>query len=395
MLLLFTQVLRANGISAGGMMSVYNDGPFNATKNPALLVRTDTSLGIIVYGSPYEKGRTTLLEVAGNDDGSSKTDSRKTFSSNFSFVKSMKKISFGLSLALQDDDNYYSRKSSGSYTGTGSFSKNEKSNAVGTYISAAYKVNSAYSFGLRTYTSYKKESVEEDEFNVIRTVKEKNTDSFAISPAFGFNMISRRNKIELGFMLSGGTYIKKKYDYSFNTSAGQKGDDSYSSKFEMAKSPSVTLGILKHFRRSSLSAETVFYIPTKYNDKDFSVNDEGTLIVIADKKCKNTFRIDQRLGYEYLISKSTSVSCGLGFIQMRQNSDILKGTVLWEDSVYVRAFIFSLGLDKEISHNTKVLVASSNYMVLNKLEMKTTGFSIKINSYEFIPNIMFALVQKF
>ena len=166
MLFLLPQVLSANGISAGGLMSVYDDGPFNAVKNPALLARTDSSFGVFLYGSPYAKGKTTLLEVTGFDDGNSKTDSRKTFSSNFSLVKSLDKMSFGLSFALQDDDNYFSRESSGSYTGTGSFSKKEKSNAVGAFFSAAYKINSAYSIGLRMYSSYKKERVEDNEIAV-------------------------------------------------------------------------------------------------------------------------------------------------------------------------------------------------------------------------------------
>ena len=129
---MFPVTLSASGISIGGIMSVYDDGPFNAVKNPALLTRTDTSIGAILYGSPYAKGKTTLFEINGVDTGSNKTDSRKTFSSNLSFVKSSKKISFGLSLALQDDDNYSSRKSSGTYFGNDRFSNNEKSNAFGT-----------------------------------------------------------------------------------------------------------------------------------------------------------------------------------------------------------------------------------------------------------------------
>jgi len=396
LLLLFTQILSANGFSAGGIMSVYDDGPFNAVKNPALLVRTDSSVGLFIYGSPYAKGKSTLLEINGNDDGNTKTDSRKFASSNLSFVKSLKKVSFGLSFALQnDDDNYYSRKSSGSYLGTDTFSTNEKRNAVGAFLSAAYKINSAYSIGLRMYTSYKKESNEEDEFNVIRIVKEKNTDSFAISPAFGFNMTSRRNLVEFGFLLSGGTFVKKKYDYNFTRSDGKKGNDSYSSKFEMTQSPSITIGILKRFKKISFSAESVFYIPAKYDDKGFSVNDEGTSIVVTDKKCKNTFRIDQRLGCEYMISRSTAVSCGIGYIQMRQNNDLSKLTESGEDRVDVRIFLFSLGIDKKLSPDTKIIVASSNHLILNKLETKASGLSIKIDAYEFIPNIMFAVIQKF
>ena len=377
-------------------MSVYDDGPFNAVKNPALLVRTDSSVGLFIYGSPYAKGKSTLLEINGTDDGNTKTDSRKFASSNLSFVKSLKKVSFGLSFALQnDDDNYYSRKSSGSYLGTDTFSTNEKRNAVGAFLSAAYKINSAYSIGLRMYTSYKKESNEEDEFNVIRIVKEKNTDSFAISPAFGFNMTSRRNLVEFGFLLSGGTFVKKKYDYNFTRSDGKKGNDSYSSKFEMTQSPSITIGILKRFKKISFSAESVFYIPAKYDDKGFSVNDEGTSIVVTDKKCKNTFRIDQRLGCEYMISRSTAVSCGIGYIQMRQNNDLSKLTESGEDRVDVRIFLFSLGIDKKLSPDTKIIVASSNHLILNKLETKASGLSIKIDAYEFIPNIMFAVIQKF
>ena len=49
MLLMLTQILSANGFSSGGMMSVYDDGPFNAVKNPALLVRTDSSVGLFIY----------------------------------------------------------------------------------------------------------------------------------------------------------------------------------------------------------------------------------------------------------------------------------------------------------------------------------------------------------
>jgi hypothetical protein len=396
MFLLFAQMLSANGFSSGGVMSVYDDGPFNAVKNPALLARTDSSVGLFLYGSPYAKGKSTLLEINGNDDGNIKTDSRKYVSSNLSFVKSLKKVSFGLSFALQgDDDNYYSRKSSGSYFGADTFSTNEKRNAVGAFLSAAYKINSAYSVGLRMYTSYKKESNEEYEFNVIRTVKEKNTDSFAISPAFGFNMRSRKNLVEFGFILSGGTYVKKKYDYNFKRSDGKNGNASYSSRFELTQSPSITLGILKRFKKISFSAESVFYIPAKYDDKGFSVNDEGTSIVITDKKCKNTFRIDQRLGCEYMISRSTAVSSGIGYIQMRQNNDFSKLTESGEDRVDVRIFLFSLGIDKKISPDTKIIVASSNHLILNKFETKASGLSIKINSYEFVPNIMFALVQKF
>jgi len=227
------------------------------------------------------------------------------------------------------------------------------------------------------------------------TVKEKNTDSLSISPAFGFHMISRKKRMDFGFIFSGGTFVKKHYDYSFNRSNGQNDEESYSSQFEMVKSPSVTLGILKRFVRSSISAETVFFIPTKYDDKDFSADDSSPVIVVKDSRCKNTFRFDQRLGYEYFITKSVAVSCGMGFIQMRQNNDLSSSTGSSENSVDVRIFLFSLGFDKKISSDTKIIVASSNYMILNKLEMETSVLSIKINSYEFVPNIMFALVQKF
>ena len=125
---MLTQILSANGFSSGGMMSVYDDGPFNAVKNPALLTRTHSSFGVFLYGSPYAKGESSQFEINGVDAGSNKTDSRKTFSSNLSFVKSSKKISFGLSFALQDDDNYKSRKSSGTYSGSDRYSNNENFN---------------------------------------------------------------------------------------------------------------------------------------------------------------------------------------------------------------------------------------------------------------------------
>ncbi len=394
-LLLFSQGLRANGISAGGMMSVYDDGPFNAVKNPALLTRTHSSFGVFLYGSPYAKGESSQFEINGVDAGSNKTDSRKTFSSNLSFVKSSKKISFGLSFALQDDDNYKSRKSSGTYSGSDRYSNNEKSNAVGSYLSAGYKMTSDYSIGLRMYCSYKNEKKDEKEFQIPDNIRKSNIKSLNISPALGFHANSRRNKYEIGIILSGGTFAKKKYDYSYYESDSVNGKNSSSSGFEMTKSPSITLGVLKRYKKSSLIAETAIYIPTKHDDKTYSINISNGDIMIEDIKRSNSFRFEQKLGYEYSFSTSSAFSCGLGYLQIRQKEDFSTLSESNRNNIDVRAFIFSMGFDKKISPDTKFIVASSNYVIFNKLELKSDALSIKIKSYEFIPNIMFAVIQKF
>ncbi|MBP7902188.1 MAG: hypothetical protein KA015_05175 [Spirochaetes bacterium] len=384
MLIMFPVTLSASGISIGGIMSVYDDGPFNAVKNPALLTRTDTSIGAILYGSPYAKGKTTLFEINGVDTGSNKTDSRKTFSSNLSFVKSSKKISFGLSLALQDDDNYSSRKSSGTYSGSDRYSDNEKSNAIGSYLSAGYKMTSDYSIGLRMYCAYKNEKKDEKEFQIPDNVTKSNIKSLNISPALGFHANSRRNKYEIGIILSGGTFTKKKYDFSYYESDSVNGKNSSSSGFEITKSPSITLGVLKRYKKSSLIAETAIYIPTKHDDKTCSIDISTGDIKIEDIKRSNSFRFEQKLGYEYSFSSSSAFSCGLGYLQIRQKEDFSTLSESIRNNIDVRAFIFSLGFDKKISGDTKILLACSNYVIFNKLESKSGVFSIKIDSYELL-----------
>ena len=245
------------------------------------------------------------------------------------------------------------------------------------------------------YSAYKKESKEEIKIDSMETVKKTNIDSFAINPSLGFHGINRRYRMEFGIILSCGTFLKKRYDYSFNRSDLKNGDESYSSQFEMAKSPSITFGVLKRYKKSSFLAESIFNIPSKYDDRDFSVDDTAGIIVVRDSKRSNSFGFEQKLGYEYSLSSSTAFSCGIGYWQIRQNDDLSTSSESRKNSTNVRILFSSFGFDKKISENTKILFASSCYIMFSKLELKSGAFSIKINSHEFFPNIMFALVQKF
>jgi len=368
----------------GEMTTVVLDGPFDVSRNPALLAQEERTgaLGFMIIYQPYDSYRTT---PDADFKGSFFTLIDKDFIvydpdtlvliGGAAFYSRTDRFAFGLSLSHSYNDekseSFIRLTTSFGPTTSRTFTEGSKrERETQSNMNFAYLVAPGLSFGMQYQFKYKTmSSVEESKSYTTTTLEseeKKSEDTKTYASTLNFGALYRTSSLQAGMLVTAGDYTFKRSSY-----ANLKIDDnplpatveydisdvtSLDSAYNGA--PGMVIGCLYSITGSlAVAAEAGFRIPLEYNENDLAPATTG--YIETDITTKNHFGYLISVGMQYRIDANLTLACG-GLIRNFSIESVSESTAAKSrEEIDYQLYSFRFGLQKKVFDNGYVVLLSA------------------------------------
>lgn len=417
--------------SMGQIYSVMPEGPFDSSRNPALLAfqKESNAIGIFLKGMVFshadDTGTFEYYESNGSEweygegDLSGDTD-RKEFSGMLAYSVKVGKSVIGFSLSENDDSQYnstdtelmlsgiFSNSQGGSESMEFIIPNEEESYNPAIFTSIGIPLSNTSSFGIQFKLGYtRKVEIEEEEEEGYFNELEYETQEFSGSLGVGYLLKKKDNQLGIGINFGEYSVIKSNYSYTFTDTDDKSGsfsDDStevsgdHTAKGKYTKGIKIVAGGYKRVSSSvALAFEGEYHFRNvvsgkKLNDEHYEegTGDDSVAIIKGQETVTSEDVIVIRGGIEINQSSSLSYMGGLAYTRMsamsvlETESELTTDITIEEVDATVDIFLLSLGTEYKVSSNMSVNLTSlinyskSDYTVMEYPDDKESSDYVEI-----------------
>ncbi len=392
--------------SMGNLQTVVPSGPFDASRNPALLTAQilTNSTGLFVSyaghfakensaesGSHKEYASSTNNDIKGNIE--IEDPEIKGFNVNLANLTKSKSSAIGFAFVNNGNDQYSFEERKISHFNSGTINdpavayeqrSNEKSKKTelnpAFIASMGFNISNKSSIGFQILAKYSG-STEKKEYYENRTLpstyekNEKITKEINVfSGELGFGYFFKGDGSEIGLLIKSGdfSWIKKTLSADTNrisTSENLKTDESITLNGKYTSGPSIAVGSYKRFSSFfAIALEGTFTMENSFTDRELDLDDKQS--GPTSVKIKKTTRTNKQSvlfngGMEFNLTKNLSFHLGMG---------------------YLKAAVLNSGGDDIGSHREEtnieycMLSSGLNYILTKNIEicLTATGISYSI-----------------
>jgi hypothetical protein len=383
-LLLFARgmELYAQGIHSamGEISTVGFDGPFDATRNPALLAQEERKggLGFTLIYQPYDAYSTTpdaefksvFFTTIDRDFVVFDPDTLLLIGGAAFYIRS-DRYAFGMSLFQTCDDD--KSKNMIRLTLTGPVTSRMYGETVNREMETQSNINFAFlaipglSLGAQYQFKYNTSSKVEESVSYVGSTldsgEKKEDDTTTYTSTLNFGALYRTSSLQLGAIVTAGDYALKQTSYAhlkynppptvlYNISDETSLEGVYNG------APGMVLGCLYSLTRSfAVAGEAGFRIPLEYEENDLSPASSG--YVDVDVTTKNSFGYLFSMGAQYRVDSNLILACGFLTRAFSFESSAVSTAGKAEQEADFRLFSARLGLEKKVFDNGYIVLFSA------------------------------------
>jgi hypothetical protein len=396
--------------SMGNLQTVVPSGPFDATRNPALIATqtSENSTGLFVnYVSHYAKASsaeagnhqdwyltsTGALQTSNSSKNEIKIEDPDITAYNINIANStkLKNSTIGFAFVNNGNDQYSieEREISSITSGTINYptvtlyqESNEKSKKTelnpALIVSLGFNISNTSSVGFQILAKYSN-STEKKEYYENRTapsIYEKNEritkEINAISGELGFGYFSRGDNSEIGLLIRSGDFSWIKKSLSANTNRlmpileNYRTEESITLNGKHTSGPSVEAGGYKRLSSFfALALESKFTMQNSFTNRELELADKQSgPTSVKIKKSTNTTKNSVLFngGMQFNLSNNLSFNTGAGYLKVYfgDNGEDNNGSHREENSINYG--LLTVGFDYILSKNVEIaLIATGIY----------------------------------
>ncbi len=376
----------------GEMTTVVLDGPFDVSRNPALLAQEERTgaLGFAFIYQPYDSYRssadanfaTPLFTTIDNDFLVFDPDTLLLIGGAAFYVRSGS-VAFGMSASHsynnEEAENLLRLTISAGPTTSRMYSESrEQKRETQSNMDFAYLVAPGLSLGAQFQFKYGTSSKVEESSSYIGAVldseEETREDAKTYTSTLNLGALYRTSFLQAGAVVTAGDYTLKRTSYSeieYKPPPTVAHDISDVTSLEGVYNgaPGMVLGCLSSLAGNfDVAAEAGFKIPMEYRENGLAPS--GTGYEDTDITTKNRFMYLVSVGAQYRVDAGLKLACGGLMRAFSFESESVSPSTVSEQEVDYRLYSFRMGLEKK--------VFDSGYIVLfTALDYGTFSMSMR------------------